>query len=82
MMHLSFLEFREFMLMVATLRGGLLGGDGIGVGKVVLRKLDAMFFRTALECRGVSDTTGICLLDLVSYTEGQGLVDCLLGGCS
>ena len=59
--------WRELIFMVATLRFELVGvGGGTGDGKVVVRKVEAIFFRTALECMGVSDTIEICFLDLES----------------
>jgi hypothetical protein len=64
---LSFWVWRELILMVATLRFELVGvGGGTGDGKVVVRKVEAIFFRTALECMGVSDSIEICCLDLES----------------
>ena len=77
---LSWCPCKELMLMVATLRLEL-DGRGIGVGNVVLCKVDTMFSRTAFECIGVSDVTVISFFDLMSRITLTGL-GFLRSGCN
>jgi hypothetical protein len=66
MVTLSLAECRELMLIVATLRFVLHEGGGLGVGKVVQRKVDVMSRRTGMGFIGASDTIGMFFLALVS----------------